>query len=95
MGVSAAPRSPEKSTDQPRLFVLEADEAGSQDVPCPAQLELNALFQVEGLAEFKAPRQVVDAPFGSCGRAGSGHPGKLHGIGQHGVTAGPWSGGSR
>ena len=53
-------------------------------MPCPSHLELNALFQVKGLAKFKPPGQVVDGLFDAADNLLL-HPGKLHGVGQHGV----------
>jgi hypothetical protein len=56
-------------------------------VPCPSQPERDVFLQVEGLVEFKSPRNVVDGP---CDPADEplGNSGKFHGIGQHGVKQG-------
>jgi hypothetical protein len=54
-----------------------------------AQFEGDALFQAEGLIEFKAPGEIVDLGF----RAFSSYfsptvPGKRHGVAKHGQQQG-------
>ena len=83
MGVSAAPRSPEKRIDQPVWSSCNREEAGSQNVAGAFQFEAHTVGKIEGFTVFEAPRKVVDVSHDAIGCA-FGHRRKLHGVRQHG-----------
>ena len=64
--------------DRPAGFViLQADEAGSQNVTGAFQFEAHTVGKIEGFTVFKAPRKVVDVSSMVLSAMLSGHRGKL------------------
>jgi hypothetical protein len=76
-----------KSTDAPLLWSWKRMKLEPRMCPARPNLERDAFFQVEGLAIFKSPRQVVDGPCDPADKPAR-ESGKFHGIGQHGVKQG-------